>query len=138
MVRAQFSLALILILATAPVQAGTFKWVDERGVINYSNAPPPSASAAKSVQAVEERLSVYPPDPTLGAAAARFEQMENAERLQGPRVSVIPMPSANRLSRSTYSRYIAVPVPVAVFRSLPFRQTLASHGCCSRGRPGGR
>ena len=132
----RISLALLLVLATAPVQAGTYKWVDERGVINYSNAPPPSASAANSVQAVEERLSVYPPDPTLGAAAARFERMEAEERQRGPRVSVIPMPSGNRLTRSTYSRYVAI--PVTVFRSPPFRQTLASHGCCSRGRPGGR
>src|SRR5262249_799517 len=44
-------------------QAETYKWVDDKGRVNYSNAPPPSAGKAKQVQAVEDRVSVYQTDP---------------------------------------------------------------------------
>jgi Domain of unknown function (DUF4124) len=61
---------LLALAAAAPaVQAATFKWVDEKGVTNYSNSPPPSAKAAKPVQTVEDRLSTYETDPSLKAAA---------------------------------------------------------------------
>ena len=39
-----------------------YKWVDERGVTNYSNQPPADPKAAKTVRPVEDRLSVYSPD----------------------------------------------------------------------------
>ena len=74
--------ALVLILATtamAPVYAQTYKWVDARGVVNYSNVPPP----ARPVQAtlIEDRVSVMPPDPNLAAAtaAAQAQSARQAE-----------------------------------------------------------
>ena len=41
-----------------------YKWVDERGVVSYSNTPPPTSST-KKVEAVPERVSVYTPDAEL-------------------------------------------------------------------------
>lgn len=65
------SLAILLALAAAATSAHaeTFKWVDENGRINYSNNPPPSGKAVKSVQKVEDRISVYQTDPALKRVA---------------------------------------------------------------------
>ena len=84
--------AIILILAAAalPALADTYKWVDEKGVVNYSNKPPPAAAAKQKV--VEERISVIAPDPSIGPAitamearAARRAQYEEADFLQRQR-----------------------------------------------------
>ena len=84
--------AIILILAAAapPALADTYKWVDEKGVVNYSNKPPPAAAAKQKV--VEERVSVIAPDPSIGPAiaamearAARRARYEEADFLQRQR-----------------------------------------------------
>ena len=63
--------ALVLVLATAATAPAfaqqTYKWVDERGVINYSNVPKAKPAVALPI---EERVSVVPRDPNLAAAAA--------------------------------------------------------------------
>ena len=63
--RPLLALALILIPAA---HAETYKWVDEKGVVNYSNTPP--SSAAKKIQPVADRISTYDVDPTLQRAIA--------------------------------------------------------------------
>ena len=60
--------SFLLVLAQDASADTFYKWVDEKGVVNYSNAPPP-AQAAKP-QVIEERISVIPPDPSVGAAVA--------------------------------------------------------------------
>ena len=72
--------ALMLVLATTaamPLYAQTYKWVDERGVVNYSNVPPP----ARPVQAlpIEDRVSVVPRDPNLAAAAAAAQAQSSRQ-----------------------------------------------------------
>ena len=65
MVRAFPGWAVIAALAcwTVPVQAAeVYRWIDERGVVNYSNEPPPKNATAKDVRVVEDRLSVYTPE----------------------------------------------------------------------------
>ena len=78
--------AFVLLAAAAPLaQAQTYKWVDERGVVNYSNTPPPQAVKA---QPVEERISVYASEPSLAQTAAvdrRLAALE-AEWLQRQRL----------------------------------------------------
>ena len=78
--------AIILFIAAAapPALAETYKWVDAKGVVNYSNKPP-SATAAKP-QVVEDRVSVVAPDPSVAPAiasmqarAARRAQYEEAD-----------------------------------------------------------
>lgn len=68
--------ALLLSLAGAASQASqqTYKWVDAKGVVNYSNAPP--AEAAARVKAVEERISIIGPDPSVSRAAAAMRERE--------------------------------------------------------------
>ena len=87
-----YSFALLLTLATAalPAAADTYKWVDAKGVVNYSNNPP-SGIGAKA-QVVEERISIVPPDPSLGPAvaamnarAARQAQYDEADWQQRQR-----------------------------------------------------
>jgi hypothetical protein len=64
---------ILLILAAAPpVLAETYKWVDEKGVVNYSNTPPP-AKFAKQQLIEQQRVSVVPHDPTLAAAIAAMD-----------------------------------------------------------------
>src|SRR6185295_16693149 len=58
--RRLLALGLVLI---PPAHAQTYKWVDERGVVNYSNTLPPSA--AKKIQPVADRISTYDSDPWL-------------------------------------------------------------------------
>jgi Domain of unknown function (DUF4124) len=79
-------IGFLAILATAaPVAlAETYKWVDDKGVVNYSNKPPPAQAAKQKV--VEERLSVVASDPALGQAisamnarAARRAEYEEAD-----------------------------------------------------------
>ncbi len=48
-----------------PAEAQTYKWVDARGMVTYSNAPPAAGTGAKKVDAVAERVSVYTPDDRL-------------------------------------------------------------------------
>jgi hypothetical protein len=64
-------MVLILAMAAAPALAETYKWVDAKGVVTYSDTPPPSMAAKPQV--VAERVSVMPPDPTFTAAAAALE-----------------------------------------------------------------
>lgn len=81
-----FFLGLALALGAPLASAETYKWVDERGVTNYSNNPPPSAArAAKPAQKVEERISTYEQDPALkGQPPTRsaYEQAADVEWLQ--------------------------------------------------------
>ena len=58
-------LAVVLLLVARPLCAEIYKWVDEKGVTNYSSSPPANAKLAEKTQVVEERLSVYTPDPGL-------------------------------------------------------------------------
>jgi hypothetical protein len=65
------AIVLILAMAASPVLAETYKWVDAKGVVTYSDSPPPSTAAKPKV--VEERISVIPPDPALGPAVAAMQ-----------------------------------------------------------------
>lgn len=80
-------------LAATPPGAQVYKWVDERGVINYSNQLPANPEAANRLGIVEDRVSVYTPDQALlqaieaerrgGGTSARIAELErqlDAER----------------------------------------------------------
>jgi hypothetical protein len=81
-------IALTFLLASV-AHAETYKWVDDRGVVNYSNTPPPGA--AKAAQTIAERVSTYEIDPSLRRAVAytgpsTYEQMLQQEWLQRQRL----------------------------------------------------
>ena len=84
-------LAAALVLAP-PLHAETYKWVDAKGVTNYSSAPP--AGVAKA-ERLEERVSVVPADPSLQTAIAdmraqalRRQDYVEQEYLQRQKLSV--------------------------------------------------
>ena len=88
--------ALTLALAVLPARAETetYKWIDARGQVHYSNAPPPSAF--ELLQIVEQRISVSGPDPATREALARMEaaleqrrQVEAQEWLQRQRAMAV-------------------------------------------------
>ena len=69
---------LALLVAAAPLaQAETYKWVDERGVVNYSNSPPPeSAKGTIPLQPVPDRISSYQTDPATNQAVDVYRRLD--------------------------------------------------------------
>ena len=142
------SVFLVTALATAPACAATYKWVDEKGVVNYSNSlPPVSRSAAQNFAVVEERISVYSPDPALRrAAAARpartSRDYAEAEWLQRQRIMYGQQVYAQQVSsadcprgrvdcyRDTYraGSYYYPYLPIAVFPGARARPAFFSPG----------
>ena len=81
--RRLFALAVLL----APMaHAETYKWVDERGVVNYSNTPPPAA--AKAARPIPDRVSTYEGDVRQVAYVppSPYEVMLQQEWLQRQRL----------------------------------------------------
>ena len=81
---ARFALLFLAALVSV-AHAQTYKWVDERGVVNYSNTPPPAKTKA---QPVDDRISVYASDPSLPRAVAVEQRLAalEAEWLQRQRL----------------------------------------------------
>lgn len=69
---ATFLLALMLV--AGPTCAQLYKWVDKNGVTNYSNQPPADPAAVKGLRPIEDRVSVYAPDPALTQAVESMRQ----------------------------------------------------------------
>jgi len=92
--RYSLPILMLLVLAAPSLQAETFKWVDEKGVTNYSNTPPPSAKAAKSVRTVEDRISTYETDPALKSAAQNYRRSDYAEAEWLQRQQIMAMRAA--------------------------------------------
>lgn len=91
--------ALLLALA-APAAAQLYKWVDERGVVNYSNQPPADAKAGQRVEQVKDSVSVYTPDAALqrdieaDKEQARRAERESAQAPRQPAVTALNAPAA--------------------------------------------
>jgi Skp family chaperone for outer membrane proteins len=113
-------IALLAILAAAPAPAQLYKWVDERGVTNYSNQPPADPKTAKNLRPVpEDRLSVYSPDEGLLQAIedshknidqrlsqrAKIESLEN--QLEAERRARQQAATAVQVSQSAYEKCLA-------------------------------
>lgn len=79
--------AIAAMAAVAPAGAQQlYKWVDDRGVTNYSNQPPADPKSAKNLRPVEDKLSVYSPDPSLVQAIEdshkNFDQRQTRRRIE--------------------------------------------------------
>ena len=128
----RISLAILLVLAAATARAETFKWVDDKGVTNYSNKPP---ARAKAVQTVEDRLSVYESDPyftrlaALSAARPDYAQAEwlQRQRLMAMRAGYLDYPG------SYPDSYYPVPF---FFSGAPRSRLVSSSPCGMRCGPG--
>lgn len=60
-----------MLLAALPAGAQLYKWTDDKGVVNYSNTPPPKAKGGKPATIVEDRTSVYTPEKSVADALER-------------------------------------------------------------------
>ena len=76
--------ALLAFPAVTAAAPQLYKWVDERGVVNYSNQLPADPKSAKNVKEVEDRVSVYTPDPALVREIALFRQRINQAAYERP------------------------------------------------------
>jgi len=102
--RRLLALALVLI----PVaHAQTYRWVDERGVVNYSNTPP--SSAAEKMQPVADRISISDPDPRPQRAIAYgpspYELMAQQEWLQRQRLMATAQYQQAAYASNPYNDY---------------------------------
>jgi hypothetical protein len=60
--------------ASLPAAAELYRWVDERGVTNYSNEPPPAAATARKLARVTDKISVYTPDENFMKAVKTLRE----------------------------------------------------------------
>ena len=126
------NLSLIFVVAvtgaSAPASAELYRWVDARGVTNYSNNPPAAAAAANKLALVENTLSVYTPDANfleaVKAVRARAIGKLTEPELQRSPVARIASPPAGyeqcigsgRLGcDDLYPVYYPAYLPVAVY-----------------------
>ena len=77
------SVVAALLLAAAPAAAQGYKWVDDKGVVNYSTEVPPNRTSTV-LDPKATRISVYPPEDALkrGSASERSlsEKIDRLER----------------------------------------------------------
>ena len=93
---------LALILASTPTAAAElYRWVDDNGVVNYSNTPPAKTRSGKPATRVEDTVSVYTPERAVTDAIERRRNQPPA-----PAVSAMREPE-RRASAPT------IPPPVA-------------------------
>jgi hypothetical protein len=93
------------LLTAAPASAQLYKWVDDKGVTNYSNEPPPKSRTRKPATIVEDTISVYTPEKSVTEELERRAQQKTAAPPPPP-----PPGSAPQQPRVTST---APPPPIA-------------------------
>lgn len=115
--------SVLLALASGPAAADLYRWVDAKGVVNYSNVPPKSVKATQIAE-TQPTVSVIPPPekpPEVqqaqreAALLRRIEQLEQelAALRRAPATTVVytyPVPTAAPVE--TYAAPIVYPYPV--------------------------
>ena len=97
---------LAAICATAPAAAELYKWVDERGVTNYSNTPPPAAATANKLARVENKVSVYTPDESFMQAVKALRE-RSIKAMSEPEPQSAPAALASAPPQSGYEKCLA-------------------------------
>lgn len=111
------SALLLALLAPAAVSAQLYKWVDERGVVNYSNQPPADAKAGKRVEQVKDSVSVYTPDAALQRdieaekERTRRAGQESAQAPSQPAVTALNAPAPAPASVPSFIQEEVFPYP---------------------------
>jgi hypothetical protein len=82
--RRHLELAMILaaIAAAAPAAAEMYKWVDDAGVMHYSDRKPDDPKSAAQLKPVTGRVSVYSPDQPLLQAVEVARQKRAKQEFQ--------------------------------------------------------
>ena len=91
------------IAATAPACAELYKWVDERGVTNYSNELPPAAATKNKVTRVGNTLSVYTPDESFMQAVQAWRE-RTIQRMSEPETQTQTVARASVPLQSGYEQ----------------------------------
>jgi hypothetical protein len=73
------ALAAVLGAGAPLAHADTYKWIDAKGVVNYSSTPPPGGAKTVGVQTVPDRISVYATDPAVNREVELYRRMDLAE-----------------------------------------------------------
>lgn len=68
--------ALCAALAASPLAAATYKWVDEKGVVHYTDKMPPDAVDKGNVELNKQGVTVKRTDPTPTPEQRRAKQLE--------------------------------------------------------------
>lgn len=74
-------LTMAMLLCSAALHAATYKWVDERGVVHYSDKIPQEAINKGNVQLNKEGIAIKRTDPALTPEQRRAREAEE-ERLR--------------------------------------------------------
>jgi hypothetical protein len=78
----ELAFMLAATVAAVPASAQLYKWVDERGVVTYSDRRPADPNANEKLQPVKDRVSVYSPDKALLQAVEAVRQRRNLPEAQ--------------------------------------------------------
>ena len=97
----------------AGLGAQIYKWVDERGVTNYSNHRPAASADGGPVATVKNRISVYSPDEGLVQAVDAFRMRSNA--MAATRSA--PAAPTQQYSAPVYLPVAVTPDPCATYRA---------------------
>jgi hypothetical protein len=102
MLRAVF--AFLLAFGAISVHAQTYKWVDERGVVNYSNTPPSSGATPSMAQSVPDRVSSYSTDRETANAVDVYRRLDanQQEWLQRQQIMAMQAAAAPQPAASDY------------------------------------
>jgi hypothetical protein len=144
---------VLIVLASAPAAADLYRWVDARGVVNYSNVPPQGVKA-KQIAETQPTVSVIPPPekpPEVqqaqreAALLRRIEQLEEelAALRRAPATTVVYVNPAPAIAPEvTYSAPVVFPFPVFPWRGVKpgwvHRIGPRPPGTGTNQRPGGR
>ena len=109
------SLVAILILAsgmtvlTTTAQAQIYKWVDDKGVTNYSGTPPKGASSGMAPAIIEDRVSVISPQPALAplGSAPAYDRLAALERELQAQRDALRYAISQAQQRSPYDQCLA-------------------------------
>lgn len=113
-------LAALFLAAPVPALADVYKWVDERGVVNYGDAPPAQhARSARTLALDPGDTNVVPGIPREelqrmreADTARRLRQLElEVEELRAREASRAATPAAQPAESGTFYGYPAYPYP---------------------------
>jgi len=77
--------AAVLAGLAAPAHAATYKWVDEKGVVHYSDKMPPDAVDKASVELSKEGVPIRKTDKALSPEQRRAQEQEQERQRQAAR-----------------------------------------------------
>lgn len=97
----------------AGLGAQIYKWVDERGVTNYSNHRPTAGTDEGPVAVVKDRVSVYSPDKGLARAVDAFRMRSNTIAADRS----LPAAPAQQYSAPAYVPAPAISDPCVAYRA---------------------